>query len=184
ECVGAGGRGKPVRLTYWAGRSLGKPRGKIYPCTTRRTPERQAVYALQSCFYSVQIIGQHAAVARPFLTQRQWSGILHVCASDLDDAIPFPRFRSNCITESGNCGYETLFHIHGGGDAHGRRERVVRRLRHVDMVIGMHRSMASEGSTGELGAPVGDHLIDVHIELCAAACHPNMKRKHVMMPAG
>src|SRR5262249_46139032 len=163
ECVGAGGRGKPVRLTYWAGRSLGKPRGKIYPCTTRRTPERQAVYALQSCFYSVQIISQHAAVARPFLTQRQWSGILHVCASDLDDAIPFPRFRSNCITQSGNCGYETLFHIHGGGDEHGGRERVVRRLRHVYLAIEMPRSMCAERGSGAFGTTRGAPLVDVRI---------------------
>src|SRR6476659_5647222 len=45
----------------------------------------------------------------------------------------------------------------------------------------MNRRVASKGSAGELGAPVGDHFVDVHIELGAAAGHPDVKREHLVM---
>src|SRR5882757_8195848 len=47
----------------------------------------------------------------------------------------------------------------------------------------MDRRMASKRSAGELATAVGDHLVDVHVELGAAAGHPDMQRKHVVMPA-
>src|SRR5262249_17187799 len=48
----------------------------------------------------------------------------------------------------------------------------------------MNRGLASEWCARELAAAVGDHLIHVHIELCAAARHPYVQREHVMMLAG
>jgi hypothetical protein len=41
------------------------------------------------------------------------------------------------------------------------------------------------GSAGSsLAAAVGDHLVDVHVELSAAARHPHMQWEHVVMLAG
>src|SRR5215510_3596486 len=48
----------------------------------------------------------------------------------------------------------------------------------------MHRRMASEWRAGELRAPVRDHFVDVHVELGAAARHPDMEGKHVVVLAG
>src|SRR5258708_13997293 len=48
----------------------------------------------------------------------------------------------------------------------------------------MHRRVASKGSAGELATPVGDHFVDVHVELSAASRHPDMQGKHVVMLAG
>src|SRR5260370_42427073 len=48
----------------------------------------------------------------------------------------------------------------------------------------MHRRVASKRCAGELAAAVGDHFVDVHVELGAAARHPNMQRKHVLVLAG
>jgi hypothetical protein len=48
----------------------------------------------------------------------------------------------------------------------------------------MDRRLAAERRAGELAAAVGDHLVDVHVELGAAAGHPDMQRKHVVMLAG
>src|SRR6202048_5504509 len=45
----------------------------------------------------------------------------------------------------------------------------------------MNRPVASERGTGELATPVGDHLVDVHVELGATARHPDVQGKHVMM---
>ena len=35
-----------------------------------------------------------------------------------------------------------------------------------------------------LAAPIGDHFVDVHVELGAAARHPHVQREHVMMLSG
>ena len=48
----------------------------------------------------------------------------------------------------------------------------------------MDRLLAAERLTGDLAAAVGDHLVDVHVELRAAAGHPDVQRKHVVMLAG
>ena len=48
----------------------------------------------------------------------------------------------------------------------------------------MNRRVAAERSASELAAPVGDHFVDVHVELGAAARHPDMQGKHVVMLAG
>src|SRR5260370_40715138 len=48
----------------------------------------------------------------------------------------------------------------------------------------MDRRVASKGSPCKLATAVGDHFVDVHVELGAAARHPDMQRKHVVMLAG
>ena len=52
------------------------------------------------------------------------------------------------------------------------------------MIVGVNRRLASKRRAGELAAAVGDHLVDVHVELGAAAGHPHMQRKHVVMLSG
>jgi hypothetical protein len=44
--------------------------------------------------------------------------------------------------------------------------------------------VAAKRRTGELTAAVGDHLVDVHVELGAAARHPDVQREHVVMLPG
>src|ERR1700683_5843408 len=48
----------------------------------------------------------------------------------------------------------------------------------------MNRSVAAERGPCELAATVGDHFVYVHVELGAAAGHPDMQRKHVVVLAG
>src|SRR5262245_55698062 len=47
----------------------------------------------------------------------------------------------------------------------------------------MDRRLAAEGCPRELAAAVGDDLVHVHVELRAAAGHPHVQRKHVVMLA-
>ena len=81
-------------------------------------------------------------------------------------------------------GIKPLLHIDRGRDVHGRGKGVVRRLRHVDVVVGMNRRLAAERRAGELAAAVGDHFVHVHVELRAAAGHPHVQREHVVVLAG
>src|SRR5262245_61235809 len=52
------------------------------------------------------------------------------------------------------------------------------------MVVGMNRCLAPEWRACDLTASVGDHLVDVHVELGATSSHPYMEGEHVMMLSG
>ena len=52
------------------------------------------------------------------------------------------------------------------------------------MVVRMDRRFAAERRASELAAAVRDDLVDVHVELRAAAGHPDMQREHVVMLPG
>src|SRR5258706_13634348 len=78
---------------------------------------------------------------------------------------------------------QPLLDIDGGGNVHRRWKGVVRRLRHVYVVVGMNRMLATERCAGKLAAAVRNDLVDVHVELGAAARHPHMQREHVVMAA-
>jgi len=47
----------------------------------------------------------------------------------------------------------------------------------------MNRGVAAKRRAGELGAAIGDDFIDVHVELRAAAGHPDVQREHVVVLA-
>src|ERR1700741_2530650 len=48
----------------------------------------------------------------------------------------------------------------------------------------MNWGFAPERRPGKLATTVGDHLVNVHIELRAAASHPHVQWKHLLMTAG
>ena len=79
--------------------------------------------------------------------------------------------------------HQPLLDAERSGHVHRGWERVVGRLRHVDVVVGMDRLLAAQRLAGDLGAAVGDHLVDVHVELRAAAGHPDVQRKLVVVLA-
>src|SRR5215472_2848181 len=43
--------------------------------------------------------------------------------------------------------------------------------------------LAPQRRAGELAATIRNYLIYVHVELCAAACHPYVQGEHVVVPA-
>jgi hypothetical protein len=78
---------------------------------------------------------------------------------------------------------DSLLHISCCSDVHCGRKRVVRGLRHVDVIVGVNRRFAAKRRAGELAAAVGDHFVNIHVELRAAARHPYVQREHVVMLA-
>ena len=81
-------------------------------------------------------------------------------------------------------GDQHSLHALGGGDVHGGGEGVVRRLRHVDVVVGMDRLLGSDFAAGDFDGAVGDDLVDVHVGLRAAAGLPDAQRELVGEFAG
>jgi hypothetical protein len=71
----------------------------------------------------------------------------------------------------------------GGGDVHGGGEAVVGTLRAVDVVVGMHRRLAAARIAGQFVGAAGDHLVDVHVGLGAAAGLPDHQREVLVVAA-
>src|SRR5580692_1814453 len=51
------------------------------------------------------------------------------------------------------------------------------------MIVRVDWRLATQRCTGYLTTTVGDHLIHIHVELRAAARHPYMQGKHILMLA-
>ena len=65
-------------------------------------------------------------------------------------------------------------------DMHRGRKRVVRRLRHVHVIVRMNRLLAAEHAAGHLDRAIRDHLVGVHVGLRAAAGLPDAQRKMIV----
>jgi hypothetical protein len=97
---------------------------------------------------------------------------------------PFLGLGGDRLFERRDGGDEALSHADCGGDIHRRGKRVVRRLRQVHVIVRVHGRLAAERGAGKLAAAVGDHLVDVHVELRPAAGHPDMQREIIGMLPG
>ena len=60
---------------------------------------------------------------------------------------------------------------------HRGRKRVVRRLRHVDVIVGMNGLLRAHLAAGQLDRAVRDDLVDVHVRLRSGAGLPDAQRK-------
>ena len=125
----------------------------------------------------LQIVFEQRGKARPFLAERERRGVLQMGAADLQDIRPFRRPWRDAVAQALDLrdqpagDGERRRHVHGG------RKGVVGGLRGVGVVVGMHRRLLPSARSRKLAAAVGDHLVDVHVELRAAAADPDRKRK-------
>src|SRR5262249_30530801 len=83
-------------------------------------------------------------IARPFLPQCQRCGVLHMGPTDFDDVVPRSCVLADRVAERRNRRNETFLHVDGGGDTHRGGEGVIRRLGHVDVIVGMDRLVAAQ----------------------------------------
>ena len=185
EFVGRGDKGQTGELGDLGGRRFAKSGRRVDAGPDRRAAERQAVHALAARFDPLKIV-RRACRHSPTIPGPSVSGVASCIwvRPILTMSFQAPALLCDRIAQGGHRRDEPLLHVDGRRDVHGRRERVVRRLRHVDVIVGMNRRLAAERRACKLAAAVGDHLVDVHVELGAAARHPDMQRKHVVMLAG
>ena len=78
------------------------------------------------------------------------------------------------------CGNEPLRDFPRGRDVHRGREAIVRRLAHVDVIVGMDRRFCSELAAEPLVGAVGDHLVHVHVGLSAGSGLPHHQRELIV----
>ena len=65
-------------------------------------------------------------------------------------------------------------HVDGG------RKRIIGRLAAVDMIIGMNQRITAAWMTRQLIGAIGQHLVHVHVALCARASLPDHQRKLII----
>jgi hypothetical protein len=101
-------------------------------------------------------------------------------AADFDDARELFGFGVERVMEIFQSREQAARGFRGGGDVHGGGKRVVGRLRHVDVIVGMDGPLAAHDPAGNFNGAIGDHLVDVHVGLRAAARLPDAQREMVV----
>ena len=122
---------------------------------------------------------QARSPAGDLLREGDGGGVLQMRPAGLDDALVL-------LLQTAEGGYQridgrddTILKRADRSDMHGRRERVVGRLGHVDIVVRMQKLFACD-----LVAPVGDDLVAVHVRLRSGASLPDDEREIVQKLAG
>ena len=69
------------------------------------------------------------------------------------------------------------------GQVHGGGKDVVGGLAQIDVIVGVNRRLAPQDPARQFDGPVGDHFVDVHVGLGAAAGHPDVQGKMVVQLA-
>jgi hypothetical protein len=125
ELVGRADKRQVGEFGNLRGRRLGKTGRRVETGSHRCAAERQSVNASERGLDPFKVICQHPHVPGPFLAQRERSGILHVRAPDLDDVLPRLRFVIDSVAQSCRRRNQSLLHVDGGRNVHGRWKRIV-----------------------------------------------------------
>ena len=128
-------------------------------------------------FDIAQGLVEQAHIAGEFLPECERGGILEVRAADLDDVGKGGGFGVERVAEFFHGRDEGLDDLAGRGDGHRRREGVVRRLRHVHIVIWMHWLFGAFYTACDFDGAIRDNLVGVHVALSAGAGLPDAKRE-------
>ena len=97
-------------------------------------------------------------------------------AADLDDIFELVRLRIDRQMDFQDR-RDQFVHSLNGRDVHCRWESVVRRLRHVHVIVRMNRLFAAHDAAGNFDRAIRDHFVGVHVRLRSATRLPNAQRK-------
>ena len=119
-------------------------------------------------------------VAGEFLAEGEGGRVLRVGAADLDDLRPRLRLVVERVPQLLQRRHQPVHDLLRRGDVHRRRIGVVRRLAHVDVVVGVDRLLRAQDAAEHLDRAVGDHLVGVHVGLGARAGLPDDQREMIV----
>ncbi len=86
---------------------------------------------------------------------------------------PILRISAKSRARGGEARQEVFVHLLQHRQVHGRRKDIVGGLPQVDVVVGVHRTLAAPCRSQALVDEIGNDLIDVHVALGAAARLPD-----------
>ena len=146
------------RLDHFGAETL----GSVEAGADRGAADRQLTQPRQGRLYPFDAGLDLAGISAEFLAQRHRNGVHKVRAARFDYRVPFAGLAGQRVVQHLQRRNQMTHRGFGGRDVRGGRKGVVGRLRHVDVVVGVHRD-----SIG--GRDAGDHLVGVHVGTGARA---------------
>ena len=159
-----------------AGRSLRHARIAVHPGSDGRSAECQFGHAGQNRFQRFDAFGCLAGKRGELLPECHRHGILQMSASDFVHIGKLFRFGTEG-RRKGLKGIDEFERFAGGGNVHGRRNNVVRRLSAVDGVVRVHRRFGPFPGTEHFVGPVGDDFVHIHIPAGSGTGLVDIERK-------
>ena len=178
ELVGRGLERHPRELGDLRGDLLGETWGCVEPRSDRRAAGGEATETSPCCARMFDIASPSCA-AHPDHSSPTVSGTASSRCVRPIFTTSFHRLglRLDDPREPLELRQEVPFELEHRGDVHRGRERIVRRLTHVDVVVGVYRRLAPQLAAEQLDGAVRDDLVDVHVRLRARAGLPDVERE-------
>lgn len=183
ELVGAINKAMLCAFGQKSGNLFAKAFRRVDTGTDSRPANGEFTAAIQVGGDQLQAMVKHGGVAREFLAEGQRRGVLQVRTTIFDDVGKFFRLTVKRCLQLLEGREEMFFRFNHGHQMKSGRERVVRGLRHIDVIVRMHEvffrdfSLVAEVTVDDFGGAIGDHFVHVHIGLRARARLPNGERE-------
>src|SRR5271169_5945322 len=146
ELVAMRAEGKSRKLGNLLSSPLGKFGMSVQPSSDSSAADRKIVKSLEHLLEPLDVAFKQTRPAAELLPEGQRNCILQVSASDLDYVMEFTRLGRDRIMR--------VLHSVRGRNMHRRRKRVVRRLRHIHIIIGMDRLLRSHHATSNFNGAI------------------------------
>ena len=153
-------------------RQVTERRRSVEPGADGRAAEGELAQRAAGLHDHVAVVAEHGTPAADLLPERERHGVLQVRAADLDHIAVLRAQAVERCRQAADGRQHLLLERNARSHVHGRRKRVVRALRAVDVVVRVHEVFAQQ-----LIGAVGNDLVDIHIRLRAAAGLPDGKRE-------
>jgi hypothetical protein len=176
ELVLGGDEGLAGELGDLRGDAAAEPLGRVQPRPDGGAAQGQGEQARPVVLDLLGAGAELGGVTGPLLPHRQRHRVLQVGAADLDDLGPPAALRLDRGGQLPGLRQQVIVDLLHGRDVHRRREAVVARLPHVDVVVRSDRALRPELAAEQLRGPVADDLVDVHVALGARSGLPHEQR--------
>ena len=136
------------------------------------TAQGQLLQLRQSDLEHLLVLLQTASPAGDLLGELNGGGVLKVGAAGFDHILILCLQATEGINQQIHCGDQLILDGSHGGNVHGRGERIVGGLGHVDVVVGMEQLLPCQ-----LVAAVGNNLVGIHVGLGTGTGLPDHQRE-------
>src|SRR5271170_670233 len=165
-------------------RALGKFWVSVQTRAHGRAADRQIQKTIERHGDPSTVAVQKADPPGKFLADRKRGGVLKVRAANFYDPGELLRLCVDRVAKLFKSRQKPARSLRGSGDVHRSRKCVVRRLRHINVIVRMNGLLAAHFSARNLDGAVRNHFVDVHVRLRAAAGLPDAQRKMLMQLPG
>ncbi len=169
--------GYPVSLASSAGHANGELGVCVQARADRRAAQGQLTQVRDRFLDVLEPVVQKLDPAGDLLAERERRRVHQVRPPDLDELAKRLGLLGQRVAQHSDRRDQPAAKRLDGGDVHGGRKHVVRRLAHVDLIVGMDLPLHSALAAQQFAGAVGDHLVHVHVGLRTAAGLPDDQRK-------